>query len=383
MTLLWLLACGPLPVDEPLDPLVQDTTPGPLDIPALWAGAFPSNTRITLPEAVVISPVTADGTTFYVQHPGGGPASGLQVKLGDGLSDWPPPVGSRVSLTGTTILFNGGPTLWLKDEDDLRLLPGTTEPVAVPFSDDPTLVWTLVHAEDVVVTSAVDPAGLADTSLGQRLRPEFGTPTPGWNRTGDLVAINALASGLLLRSEADWSGDFEGDPPIDAVIGTGQLIALADGTPVTIPDLAQATPWSTGDRYALLQDADGDGLWVDTEGFGTLGSEAGTVGTWTGEIRYGGDGFRLRAYTPVLVDDTQTRGPVIYGGPVENTPAASLVFQTVTDLTPTGPRGDRSSAVWLLDNRFVDLDALTDPDDVYGAVRVDGEGVWRLAVLAY
>lgn len=372
MIALALVACS---LDLTTEPPPEPATPW--TIPDLWSGAAPSGTRLTV-EAVVISPRATHAATFYVQHAGGGPYSGLQVHVGDGIHEWPPPVGTPVAITGTATMFAGGPTMWLDEREDLEVLGPPVEPEAPPFTDDPAQVWSLVTVPALVVTSSVDPAGIASIDLGWRIRPDFGVPTPGWNRAGALVGVQALAFALLMRTPDDWSGDWEGDPPV-AVADVSGLQGLVDGTPVAVSGLGQATPWSRGDRYALLQDASGAGVWVDAEGFGAPDSVEGDVGDWLGEVRYGGDGPRLRVWTDPV--PTGVRAPIHHAGDPLAAPENSLVTTSVAGLLPVGPKGDRYADPWLLDDRFVPLDQLPDPALITGATRVDGAGVLRLAVL--
>ena len=54
----------------------------------------------------------------------------------------------------------------------------------------------------------------------------------------------------------------------------------------------------------------------------------------------------------------------------------------VSGLGPADEYGERATEEgWLLDDRFRSLDDLGDPVDVTGAVRVDPDGVKRLAIL--
>ena len=359
------------PVDEPA---------GPTTIPGLWAGEVPSSTRVTIGEAIVTSPLAAGETTFYVQHPGGGLQSGLQVVLADSIPDWPPPVGTPIQLTGTQIQFAGGPTLWLDDRDDLRILGDPVPPVATPWSDDPDLIWALVEASDVTITSSVDPSGIATTSLGQRLRPDFAVPTPGWNRVGDLTAINGLALSLLLRTSEDWTGDLQGDPAVVATLE--DLPGMADGTPVILEGMVQATPWSRGERYALLQNDSGTGFWIDAEGFGAPPTTEGDRGTWTGQLRFGGDGMRVRVWDDPTIE--LVGQPILtFTGEPDDAPQGAIVQDTVAELLAIGARGDRLCDDWLLDNRFQLLGSMSDPDEVVGVVRIDAQQTRRLAVLDF
>ena len=365
--LLALIGCAdPRPVEYGAPPTA------PLTIRDLWLGANPAGV-ITL-EAITISPVTAGDAGFYVQQEGGGPASGMYVQLGDGTADRVPEVGTPIRIRGEWTRFGEPPVLMVSDEDDIQIRGEPIVPAATRFRADDRLVFSLVKAQGVQITSPVDPAGLAWTSLGARIRPDFGIPAPGYGRTGELVGIRGQASAILLRSEDDWSGDWESDPPLTMDIAA--IPGLPDGFYVTVHDLTLVT---AGDRYAVLQDADGNGLWLDAEGFGLPDLAIGDVASWTGEVSHSSDGPVLRVWEPPVV--TAFRDPVLYAGDPAVAPDGTWLVTAVTGLGETGPRGDRGADGWLLDNRFTDVTTLTNGTVVEGVVRVDRNEIRRLAVL--
>lgn len=353
------------------------TVPEPEVLPTTVAdlrGSPLTGARVTLAEVQVTSPRTADGAAFFVQDPGGGPGSGLKVAIGGAIWEWPPPIGTPVSLTGRVSQTENGPVLTLRDIDDTERL-GDPEPVvATPWEEGP-LGYDLTTVGPLTVTSAVDPAGRADTSGPVGLGSAF-LPAPGWATEGTATGILAGDS-LSLRTEADWTGPFVGSPPLEVTLDDLRSGALPEGTPVVVHDLLQISPWSRGNRWAALQDPLGNGLWVDAEAWG-VEAEPGRVGSWLGEVRGDGDGLRLRVWT----------APEVTG---EGTPALSsalrdgdLVVARVTEVQPPDPYGDRPARVGsravILDDRFRPLDDLPTEGLVRAVARESPDGL-RLAVL--
>jgi len=357
-----LAACTittPIKVDE--DAVVE------VGAEALWAGGLDPTEWVVLRDVVVTSPRA--GETFYVQGRGGGPRSGVRIDLTDGLNNWPPPIGTPIDVYGPVSLLEGGPVMTLHDHGNAASVGEAEEPTAVPWSDDPELLFALVVAEDLRVTSDVDPVGRAD-STGPALGARFGVDPPGFNRSGDAVGV--IDDGYVsLRQPGDWSGDFTGDPPVEATIGEIRAGVFAEGTPVAITDVVQVAPWSRGGQWTAVQDGSGDGLWVDAEAWGIAGARD-ELGSWLGEVRTDDEGPRLR----VWVDpDVTGSGAAIEGGQDDG----DVVRTTLTGLSGPDAYGEWSTADWIVDDRFLDLDQLEENPAVLGVVRglVDA----RLAVI--
>ncbi|MEQ1504453.1 MAG: hypothetical protein ABMB14_19585, partial [Myxococcota bacterium] len=229
----------------------------PVRVAALWDPTAVGQTVVVGP-VVVTSPRTVDGGSFWVADPEGGRRSGLRIDLGPGI-EAPPSTGVEWALTGTVVATDP-PALALADDADADVfdagsldqgsLDEAPDPVVAPYADDPELAGALVHAGPLTVTSPPDPLGRADTSLGVAIGGRFGV-SPGWNRTGELTGI-LDGDAISARSPDDWTGDLDGDPPLD--VGLDALGTLADGASVTIGDLVLATPWSRDLREAVVQD---------------------------------------------------------------------------------------------------------------------------------
>ncbi len=334
----------------------------------LWALEVPSGATVTV-DVVVTSPRTLAGDAFFARDVAGGELAGLRVELGGILDDWPPAPGTPVQLTGVWTARNLGPELYLASSAN-GLVLGDAAPLAPrPWHPGLTLGQDLVEVRGVVVTSAVDPAGQADTDSALGIGGCFGV-SPGYGRGGTLVGIQ-VAGRVCARSPADWSGELDGDPP--EPVGIDEAITRPDGAWVTLDDLVLATPWDRGGRWALLQDPAGQGLWVDAEAWGLSAQVApGDVGSWTGEVRYDLDGPYLRAWLPPEL--AGVREPEL----VQEIVDGALVEVTVSGLGAPDDLGEVPTAEGLvLDDRFVDLGDLPDPAFVRGAVR----GAVRLAVV--
>jgi hypothetical protein len=292
----------------------------------------------------------------------------VAIVLGAALAGWPPPVGTELELTVTVVRQGEAPVVELLSEGDAEIIGFRELPSPVPYSDDPALQFTLAQAVGLTVASRPDPLGWADTDGDVALGGRFGI-TPGWGRTGDLTGI--IADGRLhARTAADWTGPLEGDPPLPASLS--ELASLPAGTPVILQDLALATPWSRDTRWAVAQDAHGQGVWLDGEAWGLWALTQRTeVGTWTAEVQPGS----LRVWDPPLLSGT--REPLLS----EAWEDGALLSISVQSLTPADPYGERvTDQGLLLDDRFLDLSTLEVPTELVGALRITGGESWLAPV---
>ncbi len=218
---------------------------------------MPSAGRVSV-VAVVSSPRTADGESFFAQDRGGGP--GLRVALRGDLPSLPPPVGVEVSIDGDLVQDGVGPVVWVDDVEAVAPTGRVVEPVVAWWPEAP--LRGLVRAE-VTVMSPPDPI---DEALTEQFALDgmFRVPPPRWRATAAVEGVVVEAGRVAPRSAADWHVSSDGLPPVEATIG--DLGALAEGSWVALA-LTQASPWSLDGRFVLLQDSVGAGVWVDTEGF--------------------------------------------------------------------------------------------------------------------
>jgi hypothetical protein len=341
----------------------------------LWTGAYDPG-PVSVGPVVVTSPRTATGGAFYAQDPGGGPGTGLRIDLGGFVSGAPPAMGVEVELVGSWHLDEGGgPVVVVNSADAIVDIDATADVVASPWSGDPTSLFGVVSLTGATVASMPDPTGRALLDSGQDLVGSFAFATPGYGSSGDLVGVAVEAGGIALRSAADWDGEIRSDPPVDATIDQVRDGSFSDGTPVALSGL-QSAPWSVDGRWTAVQDDQGDGLWIDGESWGIAGSPEGTSGTWTGEVRTGSDGLRLRTWTPPR--ETGVGTPITGSDPVDG----ARIAATVTGLGPVDAFGDRPADGFALDDRFDSLDALIDGVVVTGIVHGDGPEL-RIAPFAW
>lgn len=365
MLLAWLACSVELPLETD-----EDVPAVPVTVGDLWNGKVGFGGRATTVPVQVVSPRDRTGTWFFAQKPEGGPHSGLRVELGGVLNGWPPPVGTMVELTGIVVSGAGAPTLQLRDRDDQVVHVGIEPVLTAPIVAFDTY-YALVEVPDLTITSAPDPGGEADTDGAPRLGGMFGAPAPGWGRTGTLVGIHV---GVFVspRGPDDWSGDFPGDPPVPVTAGAVFDGSLAEGTPVVLADVVQAVGWSRDGRATLLQDAAGDGVWVDAGGWGVDAHSAeGDVGTWVGEVRAeSDDGPLLKVWD--APERTGSRTPVV---------SADLEDGALLTGVLTGLDGPDGYGAWktdqgpVLEDLFAELVDLPDPIEVTGPVRVHEDGV--------
>ena len=363
-----LAGCTPPEVD----PIAPSNNSNTIKVADLWDGRVEVDTRTTVSPLVVISPRTTDGLRFYASSASGGPRSGLEIVLGAVIDDWPPPVGTAFIAEGI-LIDDDPPSLWVSNssgllapEEDGRplvLTPQITDLAEIDPLDRDDLRNGLVLARDIRVTSTPDPLGRAD-STSVPLAGRFGT-APGYNRTGDLVGIWDAEGRLSPRFVSDWSGEWPSDPPQPADLGS--LDGLPSGTPVSLPDLIVATPWSRDRRWAVLQDAAGRGAWLDTEGWGLWASvEPGQIGTWAVEIRQTPEGRVLRTWVPPLLEDLPPRAPILTDA-IED---GAIVPFAAADLGPPDAYGERTTDGPTLDDRFTDLSSLPEGGTASGTAAV-------------
>ena len=370
MSVRWALVglvggCAPVLPDVLVDTGTSRSTPRDL-----WAG---ERGGVVLGGVVVSSPRTVDDRAFYVQRPEGGPFSAVRIALQGVLEDLPPPIGTPVLLAGQVRDGVDGPELVVASEEGLRIVEESPEPV-VPWTGalTPALAQSVVSMGEVTITSSVDPLGHADTDGPVGAGGAFGI-TPGFGRQGQLVGV--LGGGRIsLRDAEAWGGSLRGDPARPMPIEAARV--QPEGTPVVLDAVVQATPWDRSRRQVVVQDAQGRGLWVDTEGFDVASASAeGDVGTWEGEIRRDAEGVKLRVWLPPTVSG---QGSVRRGREARD---GAVVTRTVSGLQPVDALGEVVTAEGLvLDDRFVELSAMPDPAVIVAAIRGDGDTV-RHAVL--
>jgi hypothetical protein len=368
---LWIIWCvGCAPTNAPEEPKETDK----VTVAQLWSDSSLDGEWVDLEETLVVSGRTLDNTRFFVQEPHGGNQSGLAVDLLGTLLAWSPSVGSRVSLSGTVSLTDIGPTLELADQDDGQILAEGEQANAVAYSDDSEMIFALVAVADVTVTSMPDPHGRADTDKDFGLERTFGVDNPGWQTVGNLVGVITTPGRVSLRSTGDWSGIFNGLDPVVSSIEALQDGEIADGVPVEVPGVTQATPWSRGGRFVVLQDELGNGIWLDAEGWSDATSQPGDTATWTGELRTDDEGPRLRSwFQPELVGSSA----IITTDALSD--GAILSSHTATVVEGPDDLGEWTTAEGhLLDDRFIALDDIGDSISFTGAVRITNDGTVRL-----
>ncbi len=352
----WLLACA---VPDP----DQDTAaePEPVSVASLWEPGVGNGTVVTLDRVIVTSPRTAAGDVFYVQAEGGGPQSGVRVTLQGAIVQFPPAVGTPVSLTGPISYSQGRPVLALRDDDDGEDLGKPEEPTVDPLSDEDQ-GFGLVVAVDVQVNSPVDAAGLADLSGSADLCADFVHLQADWMALGSLTGI--LDNDLCPRTTDDWFETTPGTPWLNVSIADVVAGDLPEGTAVFLTGVSQSAPWTTDARLTVVQDATGAGLWVDAEASGLVGAP-GLLATWSGELRSNGEGIRLRTW----LEPTGV-GAAAFPLVSEATVDGAFVFRTVSGLGAPDEFGNRVTADGtILDDRFGSLAGLVDPTEVTAWVR--------------
>ncbi|MCB9664754.1 MAG: hypothetical protein H6732_11620 [Alphaproteobacteria bacterium] len=321
---------------------------------------------------VVVSPASRDGVRTYVQDPRSG--LGLEVRLGGRLTRWPRAVGTRLQLR---LLVQGTPDApigWLTSDADVQQLVGDAEPVVVAL-DEATLPWSLVEVDDVEVLEAPDVLGRARLSVARALDGRMVALDVGAGARGALTALVTEDGALAPRAAEDWVERVAGRPTLETTVAAIRDGTVPVGSAVRVRAV-QATPWSPDGRWAVAQEpGEPVGLWVDAEGVLDGDGEPGQLRRWDGILAEDASGLRLRLQR---LDPAEEARAVVHA--VELRDGARVTW-TVAGLEAPASDGTRRTALgWLLDPRFVPLDALPDPVRVEAVVRGDG-GSLRLVVL--
>jgi hypothetical protein len=354
-SLLALGCASPTTADEP-------GAPGSIRIADLWENQDYDGLWVKVGEAQISSGRLAFAPAFYVQEASQSAPLGLRVDLHGLVNLWPPPVGTLVELTGVIAYVDEAPRLALAANDDGIAL-GTAE---IVFNNSPESypLHSLVSIAEPTVSSEADPSGRADTDAGLGLESSFGVAPPSWDNSGQVSGIVTSPGRLSLRSAEDWQGTSVLTHPLAASLAEIRSGAIADGTPVSLEAL-QGTPFSADERWAVLQDTEGRGIWLDTGFWALSRPHVGTLGNWLVEVREGGG--LLRAWNSPEITGT--------GSPLISDSAANgaLIIATLEELGPPDSTGERLSDSYLVDDRFVDIEEWAAPLTVEGAVRIPAD----------
>jgi hypothetical protein len=340
-----LAACGSVPQveeeAEPGPPAVRTLAEVLAEPPDYGAGVIVGPLRVATGRALGTGMV-------YLQDPEGGRL--VEVRPGR-VDGWPPPVGTDI----TARLFWVGsariPVMWLSTPADLLDVRPGGELRMLEAPEDPP-VFALARWTGVRVLSDADPSGRAQTSLGRDLVDRFGTLLPGRTSAGALTGIVLASGDVAPRTREDWDGPLRAPPPVETTLAALRAGAHADGEQVQLL-ATQVAPWSRGQRYTVIQDAVGEGMWIDAEGFGHGVGAPGQLGWWTGQVARDGQVVYLRSWTP---PDLQGPGAIVGSGGEDD---GALVEITVSGLGAPDRLGERTTAEgWVLDDRFTDLTGL-------------------------
>lgn len=364
----WLLlavGCGPTPSEPP-----SIDTPVGRTIDELWTNPPVAGATITVRDAVVVSRSTQDGLSAYLQSTTS--TRGLEVRAAGPLDGWPPDIGTAVEVVVVFEGIGGAPRGWLRDRDDVAVV-GTAAVQTEPVDGGAPRIFTLARWPTITITSPADPTGRATTDGGFALDGRFGVAAPGPGSSGSMVGIVTELGGVALRSDVDFEGERVALAAVETTVARVIEGAHAQGDWVRL-EATQATPWSRGGRVVVVQDETGRGLWTDVEGFGPFRSSVGDRAWWQGELRESGGVWRLRTWVQpevtgaaaVVLSEVEAHGAVVERG--------------FTELGDVDPYGERPVAEGLLDDRFVDLAALTNVDELRVAVDASKEAS-RYAVL--
>jgi hypothetical protein len=363
LNLVALLACTvPVPIEEPA-----------ATVSNLWAAVLAPG-PITLGPVVVTSPRTLSGTAFFVQDPGGGPATGMPIAVVGFQEGVPPAMGTLVYVTGGWAPdLDGVPALQMDNELDVGRAGGETDIAVLPFTGALEEVGSPVSLGAVEVTSGVDPTGGADVRGGIHVEAVFGDYVGGWAEAAQAAGIALALDRVAPRTPADWQVTRAArDPEVVALV---DIPGVDEGTPVVIEGAVQAAPWSEDGRWTAIQSGEA-GLWIDTEGWGVAHPAEGDLARWQGEVRRGTDGLRLRTWIDPVVSGA---GAVLDGVLAEG----ARVVVPVTGIGAADGFGARpTDQGFALDDRLMPLDDLPLSCTASGIGRVGPGGDLQLAPFA-
>lgn len=364
-----LTACVEVPVT------VEDTavSSSVVDLATLRSGAVSAGTLVVGPLRMTTG-LASDRLTAFAQDPVDG--AGIELRAGETLDGWPPPVGTPFKVRGYFAGDAAAPVIWVSATKDM-VVTGEVEPVLVLDGETPPPPLALARWEAVEVWTEPDPAGRAELSVRRSTDGRFGRFVPGAGNTGALTGVLLGDGRIAPRSEDDWQGTR--DPGVVLPSSVESILAgeVEAGATVTF-EATQIAPWSIGGRYTVLQDAGGRGLWVDAEAWFPWVATEGTSATFTGQVQVVGGQWILRSWTPPVSLGLAAAPPVTSANVVHG----ALVDLTVAGIRAADVRGERvMDGDLVLDDRFRPIDTIGDGWSVRGVVD-DTAGGRHLCVLA-
>lgn len=273
-------------------------------------GSVSDGNQARLADVVVVGPVDRAEQRFFVQDLGGGPYSGLQVRMGPGVALPEVQEGDVLALTGNAVVTAGRFDLWLRSEAAAQLAgTGTPTPAVLdeiprewgPWMGLPVTVAdvfvTGCPVNDAVPTDLVPISGAwhdAGLGRGDQLEAVTGVVVPTgfevslWpRRMGDLE-VGSERNGCSLSAE---------EAQTEKVVGE-----------VELPRVVRTTPAATGGQ-TWVQDPGGDaGLLVidlprESSGVSLLaGVAVGQSVALAGELKWSGGRLVLTPHTAVPGD---------------------------------------------------------------------------------
>jgi predicted extracellular nuclease len=241
-------ACGTANVDDDDDDGGAAGDPAvPVKVFDLQQGRVPVDTRVKLTEVVVTTPLTAEGTAFFVQEPEGGPYSGIYVYMYRNVAEGVRvAIGDVITLFGDYSEFYDFSELTVTSISDIQVLDWVAEPEPVDVdaaelgmtdTDAEPYEGVLVRLTDVAVTEEANHWGefvvednvrVDDRFYGQRHAPAPPLGTDFDELIG-VVDFNYDEYKLCPRRAADYqSNDWQADEP--PLPGTGDDIEIVSAT---------------------------------------------------------------------------------------------------------------------------------------------------------
>lgn len=170
----WLWALGWVACRTPStvgDSGPPDDAAAAITIQDIQQGAIAAGTEVTLEQVTVSSGLTWAGDAFYLQQPGGGERSGLQVYLDGVMDPVDPQVGRGANVTGLVMEDGISTALWVDHREDVEWVEAAMPPVADELVGPQVSDWSvweggLVQVVDVQVLSLPDPYGALHSSAG-------------------------------------------------------------------------------------------------------------------------------------------------------------------------------------------------------------------------